>query len=77
MLLEIQKRDSALQESEQQFRTLADSISQLAWTGDAKSFRIAGLSCFPAGLLPSTCSKRPASKGTASTFWRNPLSRSI
>jgi PAS domain-containing protein len=36
MLLEIQKRDSALQESEQQFRTLADSISQLAWTGDAK-----------------------------------------
>jgi PAS domain S-box-containing protein len=35
MLLEIQKRDSALQESEQQFRTLADSISQLAWMGDA------------------------------------------
>ena len=34
MLLEIQKRDSALQESEQQFRTLADSISQLAWMGN-------------------------------------------
>ena len=35
MLLEIQKRDSALQESEQQFRTLADSIPQLAWMGDS------------------------------------------
>jgi PAS domain S-box-containing protein len=35
MLVEIQTRDSALQESEQQFRTLADSISQLAWMGDA------------------------------------------
>ena len=33
MLLEIQKRDSALQESEEQFRTLADSIPQLAWMG--------------------------------------------
>jgi len=31
MLLEIQRRDSALQESEEQFRTLADSIPQLAW----------------------------------------------
>jgi PAS domain S-box-containing protein len=31
MLLEIQTRDSALQESEEQFRTLADSIPQLAW----------------------------------------------
>ncbi len=31
MLVEIQKRDSALQESERQFRTLADSIPQLAW----------------------------------------------
>ncbi len=35
MLLEIQKRDSALQESEEQFRTLADSIPQLAWMGDS------------------------------------------
>ncbi len=35
MLLEIQKRDSALQESEQQFRTLADSIPQLAWMAEA------------------------------------------
>ncbi len=35
MLLEIQKRDSALQESEQQFRSLADSIPQMAWMGDA------------------------------------------
>lgn len=34
MLLEIQTRDSALQESEQQFRTLADSIPQLAWMAD-------------------------------------------
>jgi PAS domain S-box-containing protein len=33
MLLEIQKRDSALQESERQFRTLADSIPQMAWMG--------------------------------------------
>jgi methyl-accepting chemotaxis protein len=31
MLVEIHKRDRALQESEQQFRTLADSIPQLAW----------------------------------------------
>ncbi len=31
MLVEIHKRDQALQESEQQFRTLADSIPQLAW----------------------------------------------
>ncbi len=35
MLLEIQKRDSALQESEEQFRTLADSIPQMAWMGDS------------------------------------------
>jgi PAS domain S-box-containing protein len=35
MLLEIQKRDSALQENEQQFRTLADSIPQLAWMAEA------------------------------------------
>jgi PAS domain S-box-containing protein len=33
MLVEIQKRDSALQESERQFRSLADSIPQLAWMG--------------------------------------------
>jgi len=36
MLTEIQQRDSALQQSEQQFRTLADSIPQLAWMGDAE-----------------------------------------
>jgi len=35
MLLEIQKRDSALQESEQQFMSLANSIPQMAWMGDA------------------------------------------
>jgi PAS domain S-box-containing protein len=35
MLTEIQKRDSALQESERQFRSLADSIPQLAWMGEA------------------------------------------
>jgi PAS domain S-box-containing protein len=34
MLVEIQKRDSALQESERQFRTLADSIPQLAWMAE-------------------------------------------
>ena len=34
MLEEIQKRDSALQESERQFRTLADSIPQLAWMAE-------------------------------------------
>jgi PAS domain S-box-containing protein len=34
MLVEIQKRDSALQDSERQFRTLADSIPQLAWIAD-------------------------------------------
>lgn len=34
MLLQIQTRDSALQESEQQFRSLADSIPQLAWMAD-------------------------------------------
>jgi PAS domain S-box-containing protein len=34
MLTEIQKRDSALQESERQFRTLADSIPQLAWMAE-------------------------------------------
>jgi PAS domain S-box-containing protein len=36
MLVEIQARDSALQDSEQQFRTLADSIPQLAWMADAE-----------------------------------------
>ena len=35
MLQEIQKRDSALQERERQFRTLADSIPQLAWMAEA------------------------------------------
>jgi PAS domain S-box-containing protein len=35
MLIEIQRRDSALQESERQFRSLADSIPQLAWMGEA------------------------------------------
>jgi PAS domain S-box-containing protein len=34
MLVEIHKRDLALQESEQQFRTLADSIPQLAWMAE-------------------------------------------
>lgn len=34
MLAEIQGRDSALQESERQFRTLADSIPQLAWMAE-------------------------------------------
>jgi PAS domain S-box-containing protein len=34
MLLEIQKGNSALQESERQFRTLADSIPQLAWMAE-------------------------------------------
>jgi PAS domain S-box-containing protein len=34
MLQEIQKRDSELQEREQQFRTLADSIPQLAWMAE-------------------------------------------
>ena len=34
MLGEIQKRESALQDSEQQFRTLADSIPQLAWMAE-------------------------------------------
>jgi len=34
MLAEIQIRDTALQESEQQFRTLADSIPQLAWMAE-------------------------------------------
>jgi PAS domain S-box-containing protein len=36
MLLEIQRRDLALQESERQFRSLADSIPQLAWMADAE-----------------------------------------
>jgi len=40
MLGEIQKRDSALQESEQQFRTLADSIPQLAWMADSHGSRL-------------------------------------
>ena len=34
MLTEIQSRDTALQEREEQFRTLANSISQMAWMGD-------------------------------------------
>jgi PAS domain S-box-containing protein len=34
MLSEIQKRDAALQESEAQFRTLADSVPQLAWMAE-------------------------------------------
>lgn len=34
MLEEIQKRDFALQESEQQFRRLADSIPQMAWMAE-------------------------------------------
>lgn len=34
MLSEIQKRDTALQESEAQFRTLADSVPQLAWMAE-------------------------------------------
>jgi PAS domain S-box-containing protein len=40
MLFEIQKRDSALQESERQFRTLADSIPQMAWMADAEGKRL-------------------------------------
>jgi PAS domain S-box-containing protein len=36
MLTEIQNRDSALQEREEQFRTLANSIPQMAWMGDAR-----------------------------------------
>jgi PAS domain S-box-containing protein len=35
MLTEIQKRDATLQEREQQFRTLADSVPQLAWMAEA------------------------------------------
>jgi PAS domain S-box-containing protein len=35
MLSEIQRRDEALQESEAQFRTLADSLPQLAWMAKA------------------------------------------
>lgn len=35
MLSEIQRRDAALQESEEQFRTLADSVPQLAWMAEA------------------------------------------
>ena len=35
MLAEIQKRDTALQEREEQFRTLANSVPQLAWMADA------------------------------------------
>lgn len=35
MLSEIQQRDMALQEREEQFRTLADSVPQLAWMADA------------------------------------------
>ncbi|HET6144579.1 MAG TPA: ATP-binding protein [Candidatus Acidoferrales bacterium] len=36
MLTEIQNRDSALQQSEEQFRTLANSIAQMAWMGDSE-----------------------------------------
>lgn len=35
MLSEIQKRDTALQEREEQFRTLANSVPQLAWMAEA------------------------------------------
>lgn len=35
MLAEIQNRDAALQEREEQFRTLADSVPQLAWMAEA------------------------------------------
>jgi len=35
MLVEIQNRDSALKESEEQFRNLANSIPQLAWMAEA------------------------------------------
>jgi PAS domain S-box-containing protein len=35
MLVEIQNRDSALQESEEQFRNLANSIPQLAWMAES------------------------------------------
>ena len=34
MLMEIQKRDTALQESEEQFRMLADSVPQMAWMAE-------------------------------------------
>jgi PAS domain S-box-containing protein len=34
MLAEIQKRDTTLEESERQFRTLADSVPQLAWMAE-------------------------------------------
>jgi PAS domain S-box-containing protein len=34
MLAEIQKRDATLQEREEQFRTLADSVPQLAWMAE-------------------------------------------
>jgi PAS domain S-box-containing protein len=40
MLQEIQKRDSALQESERQFRTLANSIPQLAWMAEPDGRRL-------------------------------------
>ncbi|MGH9485900.1 MAG: CHASE sensor domain-containing protein, partial [Terriglobales bacterium] len=36
MLGEIQQRDASLQASEQRFRTLADTIPQLAWMSDAE-----------------------------------------
>jgi len=35
MLSEIERRDAALQENEAQFRTLADSVPQLAWMAEA------------------------------------------
>lgn len=34
MPMEIQKRDTALQQSEEQFRMLADSVPQLAWMAE-------------------------------------------
>jgi len=38
MLAEIQKRDTALQESEDQFRTLANSVPQLAWMAEPDGY---------------------------------------
>jgi PAS domain S-box-containing protein len=38
MLGEIEKRTAALQESEQQFRTLADSVPQLAWMAESDGY---------------------------------------
>ena len=38
MLGEIETRTAAIQQSEEQFRTLADSLPQLAWIGDADGY---------------------------------------